>query len=123
MFRGWLVIHAALHRVRMAELGAELVALTHSRGFDRVPYGAIVGAVYLDHCQHIDSILAQYLEETDRDSLVCGNWRNGRYAWRRSHAVPLDEAIAYRGHQGFFKVEESELPATFVARLRELAPF
>lgn len=117
-YRGWLLIHAAIKHLTGAELGAELVAFTHARGFDRVPYGALVGAVYIDHCQHIDRILADHLAATDPDSLVCGNWRAGRWAWRRSAAVPLLEPIPWRGQQGFYQVPDEKLPAEFLERVR-----
>lgn len=116
-YRGWLVIHAAQKRVSAFELGADLVALTHARGFDRLAYGALLGAVYLDHCQHIDRILADHLAATDPDSLVCGNWAAGRFAWRRSAAVCLREPIPYRGRQGFFAVPNEALPDEFLERL------
>jgi hypothetical protein len=120
-YRGWLVIHAAQRRASFAELGADLVVLTHARGFDRVEYGAVLGAVLVDHCQHIDHELVRHLGETDPDSLTCGNWARGRWAWRRSHAVPLLEAIPWRGQQGFFEVPDEELPAEFLARIAAAA--
>lgn len=121
-YRGWLVIHAAQKRASFAELGGELVALASARGFDRVPYGALVGAVYLDHCQHIDLILADHLRDTDPDSLVCGNWAAGRFAWRRAEAVPLLEPIAWKGQQGFFDVPENDLPHEFLDRIARARP-
>lgn len=120
-YRGWLLIHAAQRKVTLRELGPELVALACLRGFDRVPYGALLGAVYLDHCQHIDRILTEHLAETDPDSLTCGNWANGRWAWRRSAAVPMLEPISYRGQQGFFEVPDEVLPAEFLERVRASA--
>lgn len=121
-YRGWLVIHAAQKRVTLAELGPELVALSCAAGFDRVPYGALLGAVYLDHCQHVDHILRRHLEETDPHSLTCGNWGNGRFAWRRSEAVPLLEPITYRGQQGFWDVPEAEFPREFLERIARARP-
>lgn len=121
-YRGWLAIHAAIRKPTAAELGGPLVALcARDAAFVDLPFGALVGAVYLDHCQHIDRILVRFLEENDPDSLVCGNWANGRWAWRRSAAVPLLEPIPYRGQQGFFDVPDATFPAEFLERVRTAA--
>lgn len=120
-YRGWLAIQAAKRRTSLGEMGPELAALVTRKGFEDLPHGVLVGAVFLDHCQHVDRILADYLAETDPDSLVCGNWRGGRWAWRRSAAVPLLEPIPFKGYQGFFNVPDDTFPAEFWDRLRACA--
>lgn len=117
-YRGWLLIHAAQRKVPLAEIGPELLEVCTRHGYTSVPHGALLGAVLIDHCQHIDKFFADQLRADDRDSIIAGDFRAGRFAWRRSAAVALLEPIPYRGQQGFFEVPEATLPLDFFERLR-----
>lgn len=108
--RGWTLVHAAKHKITVSALAPDLVALCEDEfgghWVQDFPYGAIIGAVYIDECYEIK-------DDPERpftgmpyspEDLVAGDWTFGRFAWRASNRVEFSKPIAYRGAQRFFDV-------------------
>lgn len=100
--RGWIAVHAAKHEASV-DADVHQVALDHFESVVDLPRGAIVGCVYLVGCYRVDDLMPHELGQADR---ICGDWRSGRFAWRRSEFVLLPRAIPYRGQQGWFEVPD-----------------
>ena len=104
--RGWLLVHAALHIERSPGVAVDDVCLDRFGPHWRreLPRGALVGAVKLEHCQPCDLAMRMFLEVDNPANFVCGDFGDGRYAWRRNEVVVFPEPVPYKGRQGFFEV-------------------
>jgi hypothetical protein len=67
-----------------------------------LPRGALVGLVHLVDCVPTRSLVGD-VAFTEDDSL-CGDFSEGRYAWRANDFRKLQRPMAYRGAQGFFRI-------------------
>lgn len=105
-YRGWLLVHASKHLESECGSDVDEVCINQfgTQWRMNVPRGAIIGAVKLEHCQPCDSVLRDFLENESPDNFVCGNFADGRYAWRRGDVVKFARPIPFRGSQGFFEV-------------------
>lgn len=107
-YRGPLLVHAAkrppklddedLNVVLRAEFGEWKPAK-----WPPMPLGAIIGMVMLDACVPTVSREGKWVP-AHSDDLICGDWTNGRFAWRRSWFELYPEPIPYKGRQGLFNV-------------------
>jgi hypothetical protein len=105
-YRGWLIVHAGkrfdeapssgdpLCRLLIAEFGPNWAT--------DLPRGALVGLVHLVDCVPTRSLVGD-VAFTEDDSL-CGDFSEGRYAWRANDFRKLQRPMAYRGAQGFFRI-------------------
>lgn len=113
-FRGLLYVHAAKRPVRAAELSTELQRICIAElGCDyetALPLGAIIGVVSITRCQLTDVVLAY--EKPDERDLACGNWKRGRYAWRRAPNPTHVGPWHYKGKQGLFRCDDLDAVAT-----------
>lgn len=108
-YRGALVVHAAKHKITPRCLDPDLVEICTSKFGSQwtktLPIGALLGTVQLEACTPCDDQLRESLLELDEVDFDCGDFRNGRFAWRRG---PQTEAfrrpIPYVGRQRFFDV-------------------
>ena len=105
LHRGWLLVHAAKRQPTVAEIKAFDTALEGAmlRG---MPRGALIGAVYIEWCRRCDDELRSSLSRADA---LCGDFSNGRFAWRRSDTRAFANPIPYVGRQRFFEVPTSVL--------------
>lgn len=109
--RGWLLVHAAKHKLD-DESADELDGIMdehfgHHWGLE-IPFGALIGMVNLVDCVCVETLPQEHRES---DDYQCGNFSAGRYAWRRSEWKVFDRPIPYKGAQGFFNVPHSVLHA------------
>lgn len=113
-YRGPLLVHAALVRdpdgaLLWQELWEQIPELLSDLklpvGFVALPFGAIVGEVYLCDCTPTELVATDWLEGR------VGNYSPGRFAWRADSGQLLDP-IPCKGRQGFWNIESSApLPA------------
>jgi len=108
--RGWTLVHAAKRspddfqgQDELDEVCKRVLGADAPLG----PRGALIGMVNIVDCQRTEAILNGYQEP---DDFVCGDYRPGRYGWRRSDYVIFKKPIPYRGMQMLFSVPESVLP-------------
>jgi hypothetical protein len=118
--RGWLLVHAA-KRPPTVEERAWLAEPLREAGLENGPFplGAIIGAVYIDACVPCDAALRVKLTESD---MLCGDFSDGRFAWRRALGMELDRPIPFIGRQRFFEVPTSAIPAAFASLLENIEP-
>src|SRR5581483_2986656 len=108
--RGLLLVHAAKRQIddydgdRIDEI-CEGIWGNHW-GQD-LPRGALIGTVNLVDCVRVETMQAGHHETDDYE---CGNFADGRYAWRRDAFRLFQQPIPYRGQQGFFEVPDDILP-------------
>jgi hypothetical protein len=108
LYRGWLVVHAAKRRIddlsgdRLDEICDGIWG--HHWGLE-LPRGALIGMVNLVSCLKMDKTAPD--SDDDRE---CGDWSDERYAWRRGAFVVFQQAIPYRGAQGFFSISDELVP-------------
>jgi activating signal cointegrator 1 len=118
-YRGWLLVHASKREPTAEELGKfrEVLQDAFGANWDKLPRGAIVGAVKVEKCHPCDQVLRDFVGREFPVSLLAGDFSDGRYAWRRGQAVRLPEPLPFNGRQRFFEVPASALPSEFVAML------
>jgi hypothetical protein len=105
---GWTAIHAAKKRTRELDrlrerpefrTALERCGYTSLR---ELPYGAIVGAVYIDRAEQMNaasSLPTHVLDSTER---AFGLYEPGRYGWIATVGIPLLVPIPLKGRRGFF---------------------
>lgn len=108
--RGWLLVHAAKRKIddfagdRLDDICDSLWG--HHWGME-LPRGALVGMVNLVGCTSTDMMP---IGHQSTDDYECGDFAEGRYAWRRAAFRVFATAIPYRGRQGMFEVPDNILP-------------
>lgn len=98
-YRGPLLIHASQRPVSVHD--AHVQALL--RLIPNVPLGCgqLLCRCRLADCVYMD---ADFLEkmQSDPQELLCGDYREGRYAWLLTDIEPLDSPIPAKGHLGLW---------------------
>lgn len=103
----WLAVHAA--KRAHSHDGLDLDDICNEQfgphWFKDLPRGAIIGRVFVTD---LYSTTAMRLsgDVPQGDDFDCGNYEDGRWAWRRSEFRRLRTPIPYRGLQGIFNVPE-----------------
>jgi hypothetical protein len=103
--RGWLAVHATKHIEkdfsRWAAMEDILIGEFGRDWAKKLPTGAIIGAVDL-----ADVAKMPGAKPAHADDFTCGNWEDGRFAWRGAAILKLSEPIPYRGRQGMFTLPD-----------------
>lgn len=90
-YRGPLLIHAAKYHKECDAYQARTL-----------PFGALVGLVYLIGCKPVEAVRDTISEQ----EYSLGNYEDGRFAWITERGKVFETAIDYKGQQGFFEVPE-----------------
>lgn len=110
--RGPVVVHAAQRFVK-AELWENIVQVledTYGAKWGELPTGALIGVIELEDCVSTFDPERRCTNAAHHEDRVCGDWRDGRYAWRRGPEVKVFKTpIPYLGRQGFFTVEDADV--------------
>jgi activating signal cointegrator 1 len=112
LYRGWLVVHAAKRAIDgdTGDSGLEGICCRFFGPDWRatLPRGALLGTVDIVDCVRTEKILRKYRETDDLlcDDLVCGDFSEGRYGWRRGRFRVFDAPVPYRGQQGIFNLPD-----------------
>ena len=107
--RGTVAVHAAQKFVK-TELPAKLVEILEDtfggHWSQDLPSGELIGTVDLVDC--VETYCQGRLTlAASREDRLCGDWRAGRFAWRRSDSYQVfKRPIPYLGRQGFFAVDD-----------------
>jgi hypothetical protein len=109
--RGWLIVHAASRIEKLpipaGPLGDILNDQFGHRSPSDFPRGALVGRVRIVDCSPTRSLFADVA--ASEDDRVCGDFAEGRFAWRADGFQAFKEPIPYRGSQGFFRIPQAIL--------------
>lgn len=103
----WLAVHAAKRAMSHDGLALDDIcdAEFGPHWARDLPRGAIVGRVFVVSCRSTTN-LGLAGELPGGDDFACGNFDDGRHAWRRTEFRRLRQPIPYRGSQGIFAVKE-----------------
>lgn len=113
-YRGPIAVHAAKRKLRGWEYD------TLPKAFKKIledefgghwamdlPYGAIIGVVTIIDCIPTEKLYDPEVAHMDSDDWLCGNFNEGRYAWKRGPKFTrLERPIPYIGQQGFFNIPD-----------------
>lgn len=114
-YRGPIAIHAGMRKIRRNEitpimtqaLAPQLLAVFRE-DFDIWPYGAIIGVFNLFDCAPIWRLMKE--KPISPLEYHCGNYSDGRYAWRLKPIVTFKKPVPIKGLQGLWDVPEESLP-------------
>lgn len=132
--RGWLLVHAAKNRKGVRDIEGEALKIIADGEFkpgweDRLPFGAIIGAVHIDDVVATTVLLKRWgcppgpVATEHWVDYQCGNYEPRRYAFKRAEDFRVFKApIPYRGQQGPFNVPDSVVRAAFDAADCSVAP-
>lgn len=100
-----VLVHAALKRITNEDLEDELLELA-CRAFPvekrPLPRGGFIGSIVIADCVQMVELANAC---ASFDDLICGNWEEGRYAWRGEDPRTFDEMIPAKGQQGWWTAE------------------
>jgi len=85
----------------------------HSRGYTLIEVlftAALIGVVNVVDCLPTQTLVRD--DAASHDDRICGDFRPGRFAWKRDEFRLFDQPILYRGRQGFFNVPADLIPAS-----------
>ena len=104
--RGMIYVHAAKRPIRHSEVTGELLRVCEDEFgghfWTDLPFGAVIGIVDLVDCVPTHKV-KHLLGHSD---LFCGDFSEGRYAWRRGPSPTHIGPWPYKGKQGFFHVDD-----------------
>lgn len=107
--RGPLLVHAAKRFDKLDEDDALVDICWREFPNMNIPTGALLGIVNIVACVPTESFPPAHRAD---DDYVCGDFAEGRWAWRRSVTfVVFDAPIPYKGRQGLFDVPDDVIPA------------
>jgi hypothetical protein len=109
-YRGPLVVHAAKKLVSRCDEELDELCIQQFGPYWRkeLPRGALIGVVDLVSTIRSDEFGPAM--RTDAPNFICGDWSPGRWGWQRSDEFkPFSTPIPYKGHQGFFLVNDALL--------------
>lgn len=118
--RGPLLVHAAKRPIDDTddEVHTICVKLFGAGYRAELPRGALLGVVRIITCRPTQPGWigmgappgAAKDGAANEDDRACGDWSDGRFAWRRDHFRLFDPPIPWRGSQGFFDVPDAVVP-------------
>lgn len=108
-WKGWplegkrLGVHAAkrFEKDHDPDLADILRTAFGSEWYRTLPTGALIGSIDVVAC-----VPAGQLEPLGDDDRVCGDFADGRWAWRGENPIVLRSPIPWRGSQGIFNVPD-----------------
>lgn len=81
---------------------AEILRKTFGANWFRsLPTGALIGSITVTHC-----LPTATLHDISDDDRECGDFYEGRWAWRGADPIALPTPIPWRGSQGIFNVAD-----------------
>lgn len=118
-YRGWVAVHAAKKTLTKKELLAltpGLLAICKeefSAGWSqewRLPYGMIIGAVYLEEPIKSQRVFWEGLHAGNPEEILMGDFSYGRYAWPKSKVAPAPPGHEFlcTGRQSFFDLSDGD---------------
>jgi activating signal cointegrator 1 len=105
--RGWIAVHAAMKIVYNVD--PELAEILCDEfgghwGMD-LPRGALIGRVHLVDCWPTKMLFR--LAAANEDDRICGDFSEGRWAWKADQFKTFKRPIPMKGRQGFFSVPDN----------------
>jgi hypothetical protein len=82
-----------------------------------LPRGALLGIVHITACGPTRKDFADADRAEHADDRACGDWSEGRFAWRRG-SFRTFPPIAFPGRQGIFEVSDEVIAITSATKER-----
>ena len=102
-YRGKIYIHASLKKVsKKDERINNLVSLLEDKDFK---YGHIIAEAELVDCIYMDEQFLKEIKENNQE-YICGEYSQGRYAWKLSNIKVLDKPIPAKGNLGIWNYND-----------------
>jgi hypothetical protein len=97
-----IAIHAAKEFIKDHDAVVEDILRRRcgERWFETLPVGALIGTIIVADCVPTESVITTMADD------VCGDFREGRYAWRGADPIIFPQPIPWRGSQGIFNVPD-----------------
>lgn len=103
-YRGELYIHASLTKIpKYAKENKELMQLVC---MEEIQYGYILCKCTLVDCIYMTKEYVEMMKKEHYQEYVCGEYKEGRYAWILEDISVLPEPIAAKGHLGIWNYPE-----------------
>ena len=101
-----IAVHAAkrFEKDHDTDLAAILRRTFGTEWHRTLPTGAIIGTIAVTDC-----LPAGQIEPLGDDDRECGNFADGRWAWRGADPIILQTPVPWRGSQGIFNVPDEML--------------
>ena len=101
-YRGELYIHASLTKINI-EKRHELLELIKDKTFS---YGYIICKCQLKECIYMNKDFIEDIKKNNYQEYICGEYKEGRYAWILDEVEILKEPIRLKGKLGIWKYDE-----------------
>lgn len=95
-YRGELYIHAS--KQKMAQETKKRKELMNILKDDELNYEYIICKCNLTDCIYMDKDYVEKMKHNNYQEYICGEYKEGRYAWKLENITPLDEKIKARGN-------------------------
>lgn len=107
-YRGELYIHASATKISKLDLkNQELMQLVENKNMN---FGHIICKCQLVDCIEMTKEYVEKMKTKNHQEYVCGEYKEGRYAWILEDIIPLEHQIPAKGHLGIWNYySESEV--------------
>lgn len=103
-YRGPLYIHASKTRIAKNDLdNKELMSLVEDKTMN---FGHIICKCILVDCIYMTKEYINNMKENNYQEYICGEYKEGRYAWILENIKILDKPIPVKGHLGVWNYEK-----------------
>lgn len=103
-YRGELYIHASSTKIpKYAKENQELMQLV---SVDDLQYGYILCKCQLVDCIYMTKEYVEMMKKDHYQEYLCGEYKEGRYAWILEDITVLTEPILAKGHLGIWNYEK-----------------
>lgn len=96
-YRGKIYIHASF--TKMNKESQELLNLLDVKTLE---YGAIICKCELTDCVYMTKEYVENMKKNNYQEYICGDYKEGRYAWILENIKPLNNPIKVKGHLGLW---------------------
>lgn len=104
-YRGKIFIHASLKKVSKSDQKINhLISLLKDKEFK---YGYIIAEANLVDCVYMDEEFLKRIKENDTE-YICGEYKEGRYAWILNDIKPLKTPIKAKGNLGIWNYNKND---------------
>lgn len=102
-YRGELYIHASISKI--SKTVADRKELMNLVNNSEMNYGKIICKCNLVDCVYMDEDFVNKIKDNHQE-YICGEYREGRYAWILDNIEPLDKPILAKGSLGIWNYED-----------------
>ena len=107
-YRGELYIHASLTKIPKSwKENIEFMSLVENIPLN---FGNIICKCNLVDCIYMTKEYVEEMKTKNYQEYICGEYKEGRYAWILENIQPLKQPIKAKGHLSIWNYEEGDVP-------------